>query len=468
MPQLNAVKKRKMKKINIVIPLLIFIFGCSGNPPVQKKISGVVLPRDTIQIEVSKGKNETYKTVNGLIRINDTLCISPKLPIPSDLYKVDGNKIDVYIEEDSLLPNSQDKIWWAKNGKTHVIIRSIEVRKNPYNATQLIWGWVQMLIAIGAILIMIIVWNEHDKRQKEINKSQEDENDNKSSQDLGVFYLSAAFILWSSIGVITTYASTSPYYLAIIKFLSFTNNFFFLLSFPYFNHGISYYKSNKAKYLILNLSIFILFLMLLIGGLIKENKDFVNNLDAVFSCSTLIVFGIILCNSFAKRKLIGISVIAGIWTLGALFTQVSDLIPGLSLVADNWDKVIYFASFVLIIILITALIFSWYHEQTKGEINKSFINLANKISTENDPHKRKEIMLELVNENQFPELFAVLLYENKSNERMTNEVTHLSSRYTDLMNRYYKGSLSTDEYDKGLNRIREAVIELIHRTFNNK
>lgn len=402
-----------------------------------------------------------------------------KLQNPKVLYLHQGDNVNFNIDFNKIV-NPTDSIFI--NGKYSYLIKAdISVSFNGTNLANYIIGWLQLLIAIITSAICLFLWKSNFKSSKAAFHRNEDDDRNKYD-DFGIFYISAALILWSVIGVFRIYSEGQTHLEFSVLVISTINNLFFLMSFPHFIYGIKWINENKYKYLIYVLCVFIAGITGIIwfenGNAmpfitLKNPSAIADWIDVIITITTLTILSYLLFNSFKERKLNSIAWLSVLWLISAVIGQTENISEGVKNNMGYFFNINYIASSITLDILITALMFSWYSEQ------KEILEL------EDQEDQRIKSDFESITENKKIEiLLRNLIVKDKikiaiegaekvlrKRQDVPKEIFDELAQMSNRLEQYSKGkrtnSVSPSDLSVEYNKIVIALLDFINATFGH-
>jgi hypothetical protein len=236
--------------------------------------------------------------------------------------------------------------------------------------TILFYGWWQFAVCLFAFCALMAIWWHIGKIQG----------------DMGQVWLALSILCWSLSGVMeVVYAQSgfdtdnSIWVQGTRSIFSLFNSLFILLALPWFRYlpeRIEHIvKSNFWMYII-GLPFLFSFLAT-IGKIISgRNNAFISELDVCYAILTLGFLGIVLWETFSKRRLFGLALLSVACILITLIAQI------LKFSGSNVNMLLFSAIFKTTLIMIFfALALSWVRELSENIFpapSKLFMNLNKK------------------------------------------------------------------------------------------
>lgn len=227
------------------------------------------------------------------------------------------------------------------------------------------FGWWQFAVCLFAFAALMTIW-WHLGRKK---------------GDHGQVWLAVSVMCWSLSGLCEVYYSTllkdaSDLHLyksnlaSLKSILSLLNSFFILLALPYFRYLPGRFReviqSEYWKYVV-GIPFLLAIVPILAKYVFDRQYNFINDLDVYYSILTLIFLGAVLWESFAKRNLKLLSILA---LVCIIITFVAQLYKPLD---NTTNQLIFSAIFKSCLIMIFfALALSWVKEivESASEVNQ--------------------------------------------------------------------------------------------------
>jgi len=226
--------------------------------------------------------------------------------------------------------------------------------------TMLFYGWWQMVVCLFSFLALIAIWQHIGKRQK----------------DFGQIWLALSILCWSLSGgmeVLFVHYEWSSSHPNILEggrsILSLFNSLFILLSLPWFRYLPSKIELViKSSYWIYIIGLpFIFSLLPTISKIVSEKENlFISELDVYYALLTLTFLGIVLWETFTKRKLFALAVLSAVSILITLIAQF------FKLSGSDINMILFSAIFKTTLIMIFfALALSWVKELSENIIPRA-------------------------------------------------------------------------------------------------
>lgn len=439
---------------------IVSLSNCNSNQIYNSSEKGVFwYTKDTLMIDTLRIiHNISQKDSVALISIRDSILIYPANPIDSTIKNLDLIEVILDSKDLEYIKKCKEKIEFR--GKTNCTCkREVEIFKLKLNKEQFKWAWIQMGISVFAIFVWIILWYLYKR-----NIADEKET------DIGVWLLSTAILLWSIIGFIRLYETDPNVTKVYVQVLSTLNNFFFIMSFPYFNHRIKIFEIDKTKYWVISIIIFVVALIPNIFLSINGYHQPARYLNLLYSILVLIILGVLFFRSFTARKLFGIAVLSTC-VLGVIaIVQVMVVIKGGNYFFGELDQILYHISFVALLMLFTAQIFSWYNELNEREINRSFFQTVDEDGKIQIVERKKDYYHEMITDDRVEPCLYNLLYEKriKDKKELHNSVIQNLRNIRDLLFKRLDERMNEDEYSLKRKIIINNVLEIINLAFTDK
>jgi len=451
-----------MKKvIALSICFIILLCSCNPNQVHQTSEKGVYWLATENQLAQDNTKNNGSNDLIKVVTIRDSIVIHLTNPIDSTIQNLDIVEVVLDSEDLKLIKACRKKT--DPNGKKMSICKfEAHLSKSQTNIEQFKWAWIQMSISVFAIIVWIMLWYLYKRNIAE-----------EKDTDIGVWLLATAILLWSIIGLVSIYENNVLRSQIYVQSLSILNNFFFIMSFPYFNHRIKIFNIDKTWYWVVSIVIFLIALIPNIFLLISGHIQLAKYVNLIYSVIVLIILGILLFRSFNARKLYGIAILSSC-VLGIIaLVQVMVTMDGGNYFFGEVDQILYYSSFVALLMLFTAQIFSWYNELSERSIAISFLNSVgnlNEDGTVKIEKRPKEYYYELVVEDKIASCLSSLNSEERVRNKMElhKSVIHNLSEISRLLNSKLNNSISEEDFSLKRSRIRENTLEIIDRAFKSK
>lgn len=235
----------------------------------------------------------------------------------------------------------------------------------------LFYGWWQSIVCAFAFVGLLGIWYHIGRKQN----------------DFGQVYLALSVLCWSFSGIVAIIYSnqiTDPnsklYYDGLTSILSLFNSLFILLALPWFRYIPEKIKPLvKSKHWLLIVGLpFIFSLLPTISTLLQHNiSGMISELDVYYSILTLVFLGLVLWQSFAKRRLhflAWMSLVCILITFGAQVLKLSGVSINLILCSAIFKT--------CLIMMFFALALSWVKELAENVIPQK-----NLISIQFNRHK---------------------------------------------------------------------------------
>lgn len=395
---------------------------------------------------------------NGLIRIDDsTLVYLTTVSAQAIGLLIPGKPIFIHAPKDSLeFSGNQLFVWDSICGiSSRVFRRDVFISQVKYEKFQFVWGWIQFWVSSCTVFIIIAVWISYVKKNKQ---NQEARN------DFGVFLISAALMLWASIGLIEIYSEGDKSRAISVHVISMVNNLFFMLSVPFFNHGINLFKRNKLFFGIGSITLFLLAFFIILYDFNARNEPTTLSdwTDGIYSGITLILLGYVLHKSFSSRGFKSVSKLVVVWFLGAIYSQIVPYIDGALYLSGYFYNIVYCTSFIVILSVLTALMFSWYNEQREFSIRNEF-NTARDylLSNAENVNLKYDFILSIFSSDDLSLVFNLLLEEFRPFPDLHKELVHTSARFYNNEKQYRLGIILHDQYQSEKSKISAALLDLL-------
>jgi Effector-associated domain 11 len=369
-----------------VIGLSLLLWMASMIRPAKIRLNGTVTAR-CAEYSVTSSTVILFECDGNKYFFSDTARILNTLIGKTVAFSMDTNRIHTISPDSIIVGNS---IYYSVGEKPRVNYK-------PTDNGVFVIGWVQFLIALFSSVISIALWQIQTSKAESLALESEI-HCRKPHEDYGIFYISTALLLWGIIGLIRIYNQDSPCLNVTNLALSAINNFFFLFSFSHFIYGIRWINANKGRYQLIVLGIFITNLTAVFLLENKVNIPFVsiafagemaNWIDLFITSTTLTILAYLLINSFWNRGLRPIAWLSGLWSISAIVGQLGGISPGLVSAMGSYWNVNYLVSCIVLNVLITALMFSWYTDENKAlveaeAIEKNILENLEKTKNSND------------------------------------------------------------------------------------
>lgn len=406
--------------------------------------------------------HDTIRPNRFLVRLHGVGCVLPEL-IRHDYFYRNGDIVDLKYRECDF--SKKAKSWSCRfNLQTplqeKLYLSDVEIMPRKYhNPGNFILGWLQMAVSLCVIGLILYVWVAFHSRQKPANPQPLGE---RLRQDAGVLFLAAALFFWAVIGLIRIESDNSAISDIMTRWFSLTNNALFLLALPYFRHGVSHFKKHSRTYLFAGVALVLTSLLILLSIAFSPDKykDEFKWFDVCYSTAVLGLMGWLLIASFWKRNLPGIAVLAGVITLGAIYTQIIPHIPIYSFAAGLFRHVCYYTTFVMFTTLLVALTFSWYNEEMVNEVMDKFAQIQEVLLSKNLSNLEKNEALEkALGEDEIEVVFTGLdCARGEMDEMSLAHLVLLRNRYFSSRKEYHTGKIDHADFRKE----RIGVVDGLH------
>ena len=323
------------------------------------------------------------------------------------------------------------------------------------NATILsFYGWWQFAVCLFAFVALVAIWWHIGKRQN----------------DFGQVWLALSVLCWSISGAIEVYyAQSLPSESLLLdgwrSLFSLFNSLFILLALPWFR----YLPKPVAHIIKSNYWIYIVGLPFLFSILPTISKmisgktlNIISELDVYYAFLTLGFLGIVLWESFAKRRL---KILAWLSLITILITLVAQLYK---LTDAEVNLTLFSAIFkTSLIMLFFALALSWVKELAENviPISKHFYIKFDKKKNEKDKFERFVLLKGLPGGNErkvllTPALFELFLKFAKRKKDSENSWLEIKPKNFDA---------SDKNYDiKDYNEIKRLLVALLDGIFGKE
>lgn len=224
----------------------------------------------------------------------------------------------------------------------------------------LFYGWWQCIVCAFAFVGLLGIWYHIGRKQN----------------DFGQVYLALSVLCWSFSGIVAVIYSdqmvdlnSKLYYDGLTSILSLFNSLFILLALPWFRYIPEIIKPLiKSKHWLLIVGLpFIFSLLPTVSKLFQQNIiGIISELDVYYAILTLLFLGLVLWQSFAKRRLQFLAWLSLACILITFVAQVLKL-SGISI-----NLILFSAIFKTCLIMIFfALALSWVKELVENLIPHS-------------------------------------------------------------------------------------------------
>jgi len=225
---------------------------------------------------------------------------------------------------------------------------------NPQTETLIFFGWWQFAVCLFAFLALIAIWHHIGRKQG----------------DIGQLWLALSILCWSTSGACEVYFAyanleigqtlESPGLHVCRSIFSLLNSLFILLALPWFKYIPTRLNAIiKSKYWIYIVGIPFLFSLLpaVSRVLLDREHSVIIEFDVYYALFTLGFLGLVLYESFKKRKL---QMLAYLSVICILITLIAEI---LKLTGSNLNMILMSAIFKTSLIMIFfALAMSWVKE----------------------------------------------------------------------------------------------------------
>lgn len=450
-----------MKNEIIYAVFIILIFGACNSTQIHHSSEKGVFwySKDTSLIkELQRQYEIDAKDSIGLVSIRDSIIIYPTNSVDSTIQNIDFVEVVLDTKDIELMKKCKKKFGF-KGEMICLYKMEVHLCKLTGNKERFKWAWIQMGISVFAILVWIILWYLYKRNIA----------DNKDT-DIGVWLLSTAILFWSMIGLVRLYETDTNVTDVYIQILSTLNNFFFILSFPYFNHRIKIFEIDKTKYWVISIIIFLVALIpnifLSINGYLQPARY----INLLYSIIVLIILGVLFFRSFKARKLFGIAILSTC-VLGIIaIVQVMLVVKGGNYFFGELDQILFYISFVALLMLFTAQIFSWYNELNEREINRSFFETVDEDGKIKIVKRKKEYYQELITDDRVEPCLYNLLFEKRiedNKELKKSVILNLRNIRATLFERL-ADKMNEDKYSWKRKIIINNVLDIVDIAFEDK
>ncbi|MFM9947452.1 MAG: hypothetical protein ACKV1O_05895 [Saprospiraceae bacterium] len=464
-----------MKKILLlIIVTIITLCACEG-PGFKKKQQGSVIEvsgnfwKDSILISALKLKCDSIS--NGLIVQVDS--INYFLFSTDTIYR-SGNIVSIYTGDNIkniVLPN------WPKVLASDTLkYGDIYIQKPKHNERQFILGWLQMTISLCVIFIILSIWiNFHIKQMPQIII---EDLIKILIADKGILFISLALFFWATTGIIRIYGSNEnseeiSFADILIRIFSLTNNMFFLLSLPYFRHGVEHFRQYKTYYGLFAGALFLFsFFSILAVGIDPKHLKSMKVFDVSYSALVLTLLGYILYKSFSNRGFKAISKLTVLITIGVVFAQVVPHFPEVRIALGNTGHIIYHTTFIITTTLLVTLIFSWYNEEREQMIREDFLKLQ-EVVLEKDESKlslneKHKILKQALAKGYVEQVLNALLSMPEKTTEDEQALILQSANYHNSKRENMLGTITYAELSLNLSKLHALLDDFINKWFPKK
>lgn len=218
----------------------------------------------------------------------------------------------------------------------------------------------------------------------------------RNKKDLGQVYLALSVLCWSASGFLDVYCSSASedmvLYRGLSSILSLCNSLFILLALPWFRYIPDLIKSLiKSDYWLVIIGLPFLFsLFPIISSLIRADlSSSIAETDVYYSVMTLLFLGVVLWQSFAKRRLLSLAYLSACCILITFAAQL------LKLSGASVNLVLFSAIFkTCLIMMFFALALSWVKELAENVIpDASSLSLHLTQATLKDGKLSRQLMI---------------------------------------------------------------------------
>ena len=320
-------------------------------------------------------------------------------------------------------------------------------------------------VSLCVIALILYLWIASHSRQKGANLKPLGE---RLRQDAGIVFLAAALFFWAVIGLIRIESDNITISEIMTRIFSLVNNALFLLALPYFRHGISHFKKHSQTYLLIGAGLILVSLLIMLSLAISPDqyKSSFKWFDVTYSTVVLGLMGWLLIASFFKRNLPGIAFLAGLITIGAIYTQIVPHFPAFNFAAGLFRQVCYFTTFVMFTTLLVALTFSWYNEEMVkeaiGETNEKYARMQEIMLDESiTGQEKRKVLNKSLSDGEMELAFTGFA----SVQDTDNTVILQSSRYMTAKKSYQTGQISHADFLLTKNQVVMALQSLLKELF---
>lgn len=237
--------------------------------------------------------------------------------------------------------------------------------------TLLFYGWWQFATCLFAFIALLSIWWHIGKRQN----------------DFGQVWLALSVLCWSISGLVEVFFVNNPqkelaYIDGARSVLSLFNSLFILLALPWFRYLPKFLEALvKSKYWLFVVGLPFLFSLLpTLNKVVFGRQGIVNELDVYYAVLTLIFLGLVLWNSFSKRRLSALAY------LSLLCVAITLMAQFYKLTGSTINLTLFSAIFKTCLIMIFfALALSWVKELTDNTIpDSNSLSISFLINRESD------------------------------------------------------------------------------------
>ncbi|MFT0715626.1 hypothetical protein [Flagellimonas lutimaris] len=221
------------------------------------------------------------------------------------------------------------------------------------------YGWWQFVVCLFAFMALMSIWYHIGKKQK----------------DFGPVWLALSILCWAFSGLVEVIyldfnESSYPIKEGLRSVFSLLNSLFILLALPWFKYLPKPFAGlikNKFWPYIIGIPFVFALLPTLHKMFLGRSASAINELDVYYALLTLVFLGFVLWESFIKRRLPLLGLLAIITVLITLIAQVYKLM-------DNTINLLLFSAIfkTSLIMLFFALALSWVKELTETVIPETY------------------------------------------------------------------------------------------------